>query len=307
MTISTNEIAYLNGQFVESSQLAIPPYDAGFLLGVTIAEQARTFGGRPFWLAQHLQRLSNGLELAGIRPAIGMATLRAAAHHVAEHNHSLHSRSEGDDIGITVFVTPGAYAAYGIDFEGPTVAIHTYPLQFRLWAERYRTGQRAVISDFREVPTDCWPAAVKCRSRMHYYLASQAARERDIAAIPILLDHDGFVAETPIASVVAYSEREGFSAPRPDKILPGISLAYVKQWAAQCQIPFHHRDLRPADLLAADEVLLTSTPFCTMSLVSIDGLSVGRGIPGGIYSRLIDDWSNDVGVSIPKQAARYGS
>ena len=307
MTISTNEIAYLNGQFVESSQLAIPPTDAGFLLGVTIAEQARTFGGRPFWLSQHLQRLSNGLGLAGIKPGIGMATLYTASQTVAKHNFSLHSRGEGDDIGITIFVTPGAYSAYGVESDGPTVAIHTYPLQFRLWAERYRTGQRAVISDFREIPTDCWPAAIKCRSRMHYYLASQAARERDTAAIPILLDHDGFVAETPIASVLAYSERDGFSAPRPNKILPGISLAFVKQWAARRQIPFRHRDLKPTDLLAADEVLLTSTPFCATPLVSIDGSPVGHGNPGGIYTRLLDDWSRDVGVSITDQPMKFGS
>ncbi|MFC1757682.1 aminotransferase class IV [Planctomycetota bacterium] len=295
-------IAYLNGQFVKSGDLNVPPYDAGFLLGATIAEQIRTFHGRPFWLKQHLNRLHRGLALAGIELPIGGAALHDAVRTVIGNNHPIQSRDEADDIGITIFVTPGPYEAYGVNSDGPTVAVHTYPLQFRIWADKYQSGQRAVISAIREVPADCWPAAIKCRSRMHYFLASKAARETDCGAIPILLDHDGYVSETPIASVLTYTERNGFAVPSPEKTLPGISLAYVKQWAARRQIPFRHLDLQPADLANADEVILVSTPFCALPLVVVDGKPIRDGTPGGIYSQLVNDWSDDVGVDISKQA-----
>ena len=51
------------------SQLAVPVYDAGFVQGVTVAEQLRTFGGRLFRLPQHLERLQHSLEIVGVSPA----------------------------------------------------------------------------------------------------------------------------------------------------------------------------------------------------------------------------------------------
>ena len=299
-------IAFRNGRFVDAEQLVIPPYDAGFLLGVTISEQIRTFNGQPFWLKSHLQRLYNGLALANIDPPVGRATVHDAVMTVTANNYPIHASSEHADIGITVFVTPGAYASYGVTSEGPLLAVHSYPLQFQLWAGNY-VGQRAIISSHREVPVDCWPPELKCRSRMHYFLAGKEAREKDSRAIPILCDHEGYVTETPIASVVAYSKNNGFSAPKVGKVLPGISLDYVRQLAARMNVPFHHVDLSPQDLFAADEVILTSTPFCAVPLIAIDNRDVGNGSPGAMYKKLIEAWNADVGLDITQQALRFAA
>ncbi|MCA9218221.1 MAG: aminotransferase class IV, partial [Planctomycetales bacterium] len=297
-----------NGEYIDADKLSVQPHDAGFLLGATVAEQVRTFGGRPFWLKQHLSRFFNGLRLARIESPVGKAKLHDAAMAVVANNYPLQSRMAppasaiASDIGITLFATPGSYSSYGVE-SGPVIAIHTYPLQFQLWADNYQSGRHAVISPIREVPTDCWPKEIKCRSRMHYYLASKEAHERSPGAVPILLDHNHCVAETPIASIIAYFENRGFVAPRQEKILPGVSLAYVKQLAAQWGIPFAHQDMTVEELRSANEVLLTSTPFCVLPLTSIDGHHIGGTDRGtSMYTRVLQAWSHDVSVNIRKQA-----
>ena len=59
-------LAYRNGRFLAADELHIPYWDAGFIQGVTVAEQLRTFGGKLFRLADHLQRLRHSLEIVGI-------------------------------------------------------------------------------------------------------------------------------------------------------------------------------------------------------------------------------------------------
>ncbi|WP_066441939.1 aminotransferase class IV [Hydrogenibacillus schlegelii] len=47
--------------------LAARSLDHGFLDGASFFETLRTYGGRPFFLADHLARLRRGIEAAGIR------------------------------------------------------------------------------------------------------------------------------------------------------------------------------------------------------------------------------------------------
>ncbi len=69
--------------------------------------------------------------------------------------------------------------------------------------------------------------------------------------------------------------------------------------------PLTDRDLTPDDLLAADEVFLTSTPLCLLPVVSVDGHPIGSGRPGHFFRRLINSWSDSVGLDIIDQAHRF--
>ena len=71
--------AYLNGRFVPCTQASIPISDAGFVLGATVSEQLRTFGGKLFRLEAHLERLAHSLEVVGLDPQISMAEIARIA------------------------------------------------------------------------------------------------------------------------------------------------------------------------------------------------------------------------------------
>jgi branched-subunit amino acid aminotransferase/4-amino-4-deoxychorismate lyase len=300
----TQPIAYLNGEFPPDRELAIPVIDTGFVLGATIVEQVRTFAGRPFWLQQHLQRFRRGLEIARIDPGISNARLVQIGMQLIRHNHPL--LEKGHDLGICFFVTPGPYPAFKPQGKiEPTVCVHTFPLGFELWASAYEQGCSGRIVETRTVPDNCWPSEIKCRSRMHFFLASQAARRADPTAIPILLDQKGNVAETPTANVVLFAGGEGLVSPAIDGVLPGISRAYVHQLARRLGINFASRTVSVEDLQGADELFLVSTPFCIVPMVRIDGRPIGSGRPGALFRTILDEWSKDVGLPIDQQATRF--
>jgi branched-chain amino acid aminotransferase len=295
---------YFNGRWLPASRAAMPLDDAGFVLGATVAEQLRTFGGRLFRLDDHLARLERSLELVGLDAGLSRAEWKGLAGEAVERNYRL--VESGDDLRLIMFITPGSYATNGSEGHSrPTVCLHTDPLPFARWAGKYRDGQALAVTPVEQVPVTCWPAELKCRSRMHYFLADRQADRQEPGARALLLDREGFVVEASTANVVIYREKDGLISPPQTKILHGISLAETFDIAAELKIVCAEQDLTPGDVAAADEVLLTSTPFCLLPVTWLDGRAVGDGRPGPVYRRLLEAWSRRTGVDLVRQAERF--
>ena len=319
-------IAFLNGRIIPGAQAAVPVSDAGFVLGMTVAEQLRTFGGRLFRLEQHLERLFHSLDVIGVQPPLGRTEFIEQATEVARHNHAL--LAAGDDLGMTIFVTPGPYptmvagsgesetgmapgelgpgeSSRAQPSSGPTVCMHTFPVPFRLWADKYEQGESLVTTSIEQVSPRSWPPELKCRSRMHYYLADREARAKQPGARALMLDEHGNVTEATTANIVLYREGVGLITPPRAKVLPGISLAVLRELAESLKIVVVEQDLTPADVSGAQEVLLTSTSPCVLPVVSFNGKPIGGGRPGQGFRRLLGAWSGLVGVDIAEQAKKF--
>jgi branched-subunit amino acid aminotransferase/4-amino-4-deoxychorismate lyase len=297
--------AYLNGRLVPADEAVIRVTDAGFVLGATVSEQLRTFGGRLFRLDDHLARLRRSLEIVGVELSVTWDELAQIATDLAGRNHAL--LDPADDLGLAILVTPGEYAAFAPDGAapaGPTLCLHTYPLPFGRWAAAYESGVGLRSTEVRQVPGDCWPAELKCRSRMHYYLADKQAAAREPGARALLLDAAGRVTETATANVLIVREGRMVSPPRA-RILPGISLATVRDLAAELGIGFDEQDLRVEDVATADEVLLCSTPSCLLGVTRFNGRTIGAGAPSDTFRRVLLAWSKRVGIDIAGQAVRF--
>jgi branched-chain amino acid aminotransferase len=296
--------AFLNGVWIPASAAVVSVGDAGFVLGAAVAEQLRTFAGKLFHLDDHLARLAHSLEIVGVDLGMTTQQLAETARELVARNHPL--LEPGDDLGLSVFVTPGSYRTYEPPGPArPTVCLHTYPLPFHLWAKKYREGQTLVTTGVEQVPPRCWPAGLKCRSRMHYYLADKEAAAVDPQARALLLDSQGFVTEASTANVLIYNVGEGLVAPPSTKILRGISQSVVMELAGRLGIRRTQRNLTTDDLAAADEVFLTSTPLCLLPVTAFNGRPIGAGRPGKVFDRLLAAWSEMVGVDIAGQAERF--
>jgi branched-subunit amino acid aminotransferase/4-amino-4-deoxychorismate lyase len=298
-------VAFLNDRIVPAAEAVVPVSDAGFLLGATVAEQLRTFGGKLFRLEAHLDRLWRSLEIVGVEPGLPRDRFSEAAVEVARRNHAL--LAEGDDLGLTIFVTPGPYTTYVPEGGRPLVCMHTYPLPLGQFAGLYQQGQSLRISDVRQVPDECWPAELKCRSRMHYYLADRQARALEPGARALLLDMEGNVVEASTANLVLVDSAMVLISPPKEKILPGISVAVLADLAAGLDLPFVFRDVSPSDVAAAAEVLLTSTSPCLLPVTRFEGRPIGDGRPGPVFQRLLAAWNQLVGLDIAAQARRYSA
>jgi branched-subunit amino acid aminotransferase/4-amino-4-deoxychorismate lyase len=298
-----NAQVYLNGRLVRADEANLPLCDAGFVQGATITVQARTFRHKLWRLDQRLDRLFEAVASIHLTLEESREQIESIAHELVEHNSKL-INAEGE-LGLLVFVTPGEYPTYAGMYgrparTTPTVGVHTFPLPFHQWAGKMRDGARLAIPQIRHVPPACLDPHVKCRSRMHFYLADREARLLDPEAQALLLDLDGHITETNTSNILLV-RREVLLSPTTHNILPGLSRAKVIELAGRLGIPFEERDLVEADVLGADEAFLTSTPSCIIPVAWANNSRIGGAIPGPVTQRLQKAWSEEVGVDIVGQ------
>ncbi len=296
-------LTFLNGQMLPASQAHLTVYDAGVVLGATVTELVRTFDKKLFRLDDHLHRLAQSLHFVGFDIGMSMEELGRTVEQLVAHNAEL--LAPEDELGLVLFVTAGEYPTYAGGAAGslrttPTLCAHTFPLPFELWAAKVVSGIHLVTPSIRHVPPQCYDPKMKCRSRMHYYLADQQARLVDRDAAALLLDLDGNVTETGAANFLMVEDGTIIS-PSLRNTLPGVSRATVIELAAKLGIPFAVRDFQVFDAVNADEAFLASTPYCLMSVTKINGKQIGTGRPGPIYGRLAKAWSELVGLDVVQQ------
>jgi len=293
-------IAWFNDDIVPQGELRIELDDIGFVMGTTISERLRTFGGQLFQVDEHFTRLALSLESLGIASAELLPRVQVAAVDTVAHNIAL--CGTGSDLGLAVLITPGRAAT-----NEPTVLVYTSALPFAEIHSWYSSGVSLLVSSHRQVPENCWPSHLKCRSRMHYYLADQEARSKQSDARALLLDQHGNVAEASTANLLIYNKDVGLVSPRKENILPGISLTVLENLAAQLGVDFQYADFSVADLLEADEVMLCSTSPSVWAVRECNGQACGTGADGEMVRALQRGFSDLVGLDIVAQAAELAA
>jgi branched-chain amino acid aminotransferase len=292
-------LAFFKDSWIPDHDLSIPIDDLGFSLGTTVIERLRTFGGQVYRAEAHLERLRRSLEIVGW-DAKGLCTKIARALQEFQQKNAVHFVA-GDDWSLVTFVTPGNSPSA----TDPTVCVHGFPLPFHNWAEQYVSGTQAVIVTTRQVSENCWPPELKCRSRLHYYLADREADSMIRGARGILLDQKGFVGEGTTANVVAYYKHRGLVTPPRTKVLPGVSQQVLYELAAELGIDQVEEDILPAQLAEADEIFFTSTSICMLPVTRLNDQPVGNGQSGQVFQQLINAWSQRVGIDIVEQAQQF--
>jgi branched-subunit amino acid aminotransferase/4-amino-4-deoxychorismate lyase len=296
-------LAYLNGRISPVSQTLLPISDMGVVMGASITEMARTFRHECFRLGEHIERLFRSLKHVGFDVDLTRESLADLVLELLEHNGRLIPANH--DLGVSMFITAGTSAIYA-GLEGmathkkPTVCVHTFPLPFELWAEKYTAGQHVVTPSIRHLPPECLDPKIKARSRMHWYLADEQARLVDTKAIALLLDRQDNITETSTANF--FIVRSGkILTPFGRNTLQGISQAVVAELAEQLQVRFEHQDLQTYDVINADEAFTSSTPYCILPVTRINQRRIGDGRSGPVYVELLKLWNRLAGLDVAEQ------
>jgi len=58
------------------------------------------------------------------------------------------------------------------------------------------------------------------------------------------------------------------------------------------------------DLYQAEEAMLTASTYCLLPVVRVNGLPLGDGKPGRLVGKLLQAWSELVGMDIVGQATQ---
>ncbi len=299
----TEPTAYLSGEWIPFPEARLSVADFGVVQAATVTEMIRTFGHRPFRVAAHLERLRQSLAATGIADPTLVDELPPIIERVVRENAPLIDAS--DDLGISLFVTAGInpmYAGTGTAHSpSPTVCVHSFPLAFDRWAEKYDGGTTLVTPAVRAIPRATIDPRIKSRNRLHWFLADREARQTDPGAMALLLDSDGHLTETSSGNILLY-DGHVLRTPRAECVLEGVSQNVVFEQATTFDLPHRAENLDVADLIEAQEAFVSSTTYCLLPVTKVNGEPIGTGAPGPLYRRLIDAWSHMVEVDIIRQA-----
>ena len=299
---------YFNGEFVAEEEARISIFDSALMYGDMVFEMTRSFGQKPYRLRDHLERLYASIDYAEIDLEMTIDEMEEATYATIERNRD----ALGDfDFQIMHDVTRGAlglYAELVPEADSPIVTINVIPLVRHIGglADKYESGAHFIIPQQQSVPARYLDPKVKSRSRIFYKRADLQVSRMEEGAMALLTDERGFVTEGTGNNFFMVKDGQIFT-PQPHDILRGISRGACMELAEKLGRPVVEADLEPYDVRAADEAWCTSTIVSMLPVCRFNFQVVGNGKPGPVYRRLLDAWSEEVGVDIPAQARRYAS
>jgi len=273
---------YLNGEFTTLPNAKVSVLDRGFIFGDGVYEVVPAYAGRPFQFEQHMARLDRSLkELRIPNPmdrdgwlALVMQLLDAYAKDKGVAPQETHQL-------VYLQITRGVAMRDHVMPEGitPTVFCMTNRLYIYNEAERAQGAACVTADDFR------WEKAhIKSVSLLGAVLARQISA--DVGAAETVMFRDGFLSEAASSNVWVVKNGTVLGAPRDNLVLEGIRYGVIEGLCREAGIPFELRRVSREEVLAADEILLSSATKEVMAVTRLDGQPVGNGRPGPIYDKL---------------------
>ena len=240
--------------------------DEAFMRGRGAFESLRVYGGRPFRLAEHLDRL----DVSCARLAVDLPALSEL--------HDLVTLAL-DEAGATeavlrIYATPG----HG---DGPIALAVVTELPSGL-EELRATGIRAISVEFR--PADLI-GGLKSTSYALNMMAVDEARARG-ADDAVFVAGDGTVLEATTSNVWWRRGRTLFTPAVDGRILAGVTRDVLLELAPTAEYEVAEGAFSVSDLAAADEAFASSSIREVMPIVGLDDSPIGDAKPGEAAAEL---------------------
>ncbi len=245
---------WVDGELVEHGSARVSVLDHRLTVGDGIFETLRVYGGRPFAVRRHLERLATSASGLGIAPPPSELLWSAIGEVVAANG------LEDGAVRVTVTSGPGplgsargpgpptvVVAAAALPTWTPTAAVAVAP-----WPRNERSAL----------------AGLKTTSYAENVVALTWARQRG-ADEALLLNLAGNVCEGTASNVFLAVGGRLLTPPLASGCLAGVTRALVQRACGAAE-----EDVTLADLLGADEAFLTSTTREVQPVHAVDGASL---------------------------------
>jgi D-alanine transaminase len=272
-------ICMLNGALVPTNQARISPFDRGFLFGDGIYEVVPCYGGKPFRLQAHFDRMQAGLD------AIGIAN-PYSPQRWSELVCELIAANGGGDLGIYIEVTRGP--ELGRDFlPRPDTVPTVFGFCWRLTPMRTEQLERGVsaatLDDIRWLRCD-----IKSVALLGPVMLRMEANRR--GADEAILIRDEHLAEGSSSAVCIVKDERVVTPPPSRERLPSITRLVVGEAVAALGMPLDVREIHRNELYDAEEIWIASSTREMLPVTHVDGRSIGNGKPGTVWRRVFDEF-----------------
>ena len=268
-------IAYLNGKFQEADTCAISPLDRGFLFGDSVYEVLPVYHGIVFRCDDHLRRLDYSLN-----------SINIANPHSDEQWKVIFSelitRCGLKNLSIYLQISRGSAAIREhnpSDAMRPTIFAMAMPL---------RTMPADIVAKGASVTTTRDIRWSRCDIKSTNLLASVMMNmqlDKTEAIYEAIMICGDYVTEGTSSNVFTVRDECLATPPLSSKVLAGITRKVVIEIARELHFVCEEKELTRKDLLAADEIWLTSSTRNIVAVTRVDETPVGKGTPGKLWHK----------------------
>ena len=291
--------AFLNGEYLPLSQCKISVMDIGITSGASVTDFVRTFNREIFRLEDHVDRFLKAAHYAYLDVPYSKGEICAISRKLIDINAALYPEYE---FGMCFYVTPGinwVYAGSAVKSgkQEPTYCQHVFVLPLNEWKTYYTEGIKMATSPVPHVPPQCVSPKGKHRNRLHMRVGEGILHSLDPGVMGVFMDQFGNLTETGGSNIVIYSDGKVIS-PKARNILWGVSLQTVKELVTEMGIPFVEEDIMIYDAVNADEVWVTTTPYCLAPVSCFNGRLIGDGRNYPLFRKVLSVWGDLVGKDL---------
>lgn len=273
---------YLNGELTRVDRARVSVLDRGFIFGDGVYEVVPAYAGRPFRFDEHMARLDRSLGEMRIANPMPRGQWRELVDTLVQ----AYARHVGQPVEATaqmvyMQVTRGVAMRDHVMLPGLQPTVFAMSNRLPIYSEQDRARGVACVTadDFR------WKKAhIKSTSLAGAVMARQVSADQ--GAVETVMFRDGMLSEAAASNVWVVQGGKVLGSPKDNLVLEGIRYGLLEQLCREAGLPFELRRVARDEVLAADELLLTSATKEVLAVTSLDGKPVGNGRPGPIYERL---------------------
>jgi D-alanine transaminase len=271
------EWVYLNSDFVEAKNATISVFDRGFLFADAVYEVIPVYADQLFNPSSHLERLKHSLAVTGIKNL-----------HTDEQWHQLfldiHHKNHRENQAVYIHVSRGFHGlsrSQKLSTNSPTIVGFTIDVP-AINRELKSEGIEAVcIEDIRWKRCDVKTTSLVANIMMLNQAISMGADEA------IICQQDS-VLEATSSNIFIVNEGTIFTPNLSNALLSGITRDFVIKTLNSLGYRVIEAPISKRQLLAADEVWLTSSIREITRVDCIDQQQIGHGNASHIWKRLAE-------------------
>lgn len=281
---TADSLCYLNGEYLPIREARVSVLDRGFLFGDGVYEVVPVYGLRLFRFHHHMARLERSLAkmrmanpFAKVQWLERMRRLVAAQHEGGGSADQLVYLQITRGVAVRDHVMPKDAA--------PTVFMMVSPLKPPTPEQRHAGVACVTARDFRWERCD-----IKSTSLLGNVLARQLSA--DHGAVETVMLREGFLTEAAASNVWMVKDGALIGPPKSEHVLEGVRYELLRELCEEVGVAYSLRPVSEGELLAADELLLSSATKEVLPITRLDGEPVGhgalRGKPGPVYAKLYE-------------------